>query len=189
MDKIIIQRNIEVKRKITLNKLKMFYGYIFLIFLLCTLIMLGIVLIPIGIKGLESQIQVIPDLFSSIYLWSIGEMIIKYILGAFLSICAIGGFGTLINLITKNDLSTVILTICFLGFPVMLSSSLLNSYKLSKIMQIFPIYGINVLDYIDSLFIYSIGNKIVLSYYLICIIDIVIIFVSNYSILRKSKIT
>ncbi|MDY2795142.1 MAG: hypothetical protein SPG13_02940 [Peptostreptococcus porci] len=187
MDKIINQRNIEVKQRIIVNKLKMFYGYILLVFLLCTLTIFAIVLIPLGIQGIESQIQIIPDLFSSIYLWSIGEMISKYILGAFLSICAIGGFGILINYITKNDLSTFMLTICFSVFPIILKSSLLNSYKLSKIIQIFPVHGVNVLSYMDSLSIYSLGDKVFLPYYLICLVSIVIFIMSNYIILRKSK--
>ena len=58
----------------------------------------------------------------------------------------------------------------FFEFSTNNKSSLRNSYNISKIIQIFPIHGINLLSYIDSLNVYPISNKVLFSYYMIYII-------------------
>lgn len=188
MDKIIIQTNTKMRHRITSNKLKMFYGYIFGIYLICTLIILAIVIIPTGTDGLWSRIQVTPDLFISMYPWTIGEMLIKYIVEAFMCICAIGGVGILINSITRDEIGTIMLAIFFCVFPFLLKSPILRTNNFAmRLLYFFPISGVNVLNYLGSAVVYFIGTKVILPYYIIFGSSLILFIILNHFILKKSK--
>lgn len=146
--------------------------YLSCIFFSSTIISFLIVLISIGTSGWNIQIQMIPEFFSMIYDWSIGEMMINYVIIAWLSIISIALIGALVNSITQKTFLTFTLMIFLVFFPMSLKNSLIIPYSIKKIFQVFPINGVNLLGFIDSLSSYNFGGVSILSSTMILIVSI-----------------
>lgn len=147
--------------------------YLSLEFILCTVITTAIVLGTVGITGWNSQVQILPQFFTIIYNWSIGEMFIYYLIIAWICILSLSLMGGLVNSIIQETYTSLIISSLLMISPIFLRSSSLVSVKIQRYLYIQPINGISLLHFIDNLFIYQLGSNKVLSSYLIIITAII----------------
>ncbi|MCY6959779.1 hypothetical protein [Clostridium brassicae] len=147
--------------------------YLSLEFILCTAITTSIVFGTIGITGWNSQIQILPQFFTFIYNWSIGEMFIYYLIIAWICILSIAFIGALINSMIQETYTSLIISSFLMISPIFLRSSSLVSIAIQRYIYVQPINGISPLYFIDNLFIYQLGSSKVLSSCIIMVIAII----------------
>lgn len=149
--------------RIGLKKNLAMISYLSLEFILCTAITTAIVFGLAGTTGWRSQVQILPQFFTIIYNWTIGEMFINYLIISWISILAIALIGALINSMLQETYTSLIITSLLMISPIFLRSSPLLSAEIQKFLYIQPINGISLLHFIDNLFIYKFGPSKVLS--------------------------
>jgi len=137
--------------------------YLSLEFILCTAITTAIVFGLVGTTGWDSQVQILPQFFTIIYNWSIGEMFIYYLIIAWICILSIALMGALINSMIQETYTSLIISSLLMISPIFLRSSSLVSVGIQRYLYVQPINGISLLHFIDNLFIYQLGSSKVLS--------------------------
>lgn len=147
--------------------------YLSLEFILCTAITTAIVFGAIGITGWNSQIQILPQFFTIIYNWSIGEMFIYYLIIAWICILSIALIGALINSMIQETYTSLIISSLLMISPIFLRSSSIVSVGIQRYLYVQPINGISLLHFIDNLFIYQLGSSKVLSSCIIMVTAII----------------
>ncbi|WMJ81818.1 hypothetical protein RBU49_06115 [Clostridium sp. MB40-C1] len=174
-DMDIILNSAGRKKLISIGFQKIFamITYLSLEFILCTTIITSIMFGTIGITGWNCQIQILPNFFTFIYNWSIGEMFIYYLIIAWLCIMSIALIGTLINSMVQETYSSLIISSLLMISPIFLRSIPLVPSGIQRYLYVQPINGISPLYFIDNLFIYQLGSSKVLSSAIIMVIAII----------------
>ncbi|KOC48219.1 hypothetical protein [Clostridium botulinum] len=147
--------------------------YLTLEFIICTAIPTAIILGIFGTSGWNSQIQTIPKFFTTIYNWSIGNMIIYHFIIALISVLSIALIGALMNSILQKTYASLIVSSLLVIPPMFLKNNPLVSANLRRYLQVQPINGISLFSFIDNLFIYKLGSCRVLTAYIIVVISII----------------
>ena len=156
--------------------------YLTLEFLICSIIVSSIVFVPLGVSGWNSQIQILPEFFMSIYNLSFGQLYIYSMVIAWISILCIALIGAFINSIFQKTYTSLIISILFTVSPMFLRNSEYLPINVQKILHSQPINGINIFSYIISLYSYHLFNNtvltstIILTFAVVC--SIICIFLS-----------
>lgn len=156
MDLILNGAGKKKLRKIGFNKVFSMIFYIAIVFIICTLIVSAIVFGIVGVSGWNTEIQLLPDLFTSIYDLTIGQMYLYFVLMSFVSIIAITLIGTLINSICQNTYISLIFTGLLTITPMFLVNDRTIPVFIQKILYLQPINGISIIPIMQSLFSFNI---------------------------------
>lgn len=188
MDLILNISHKKKLKRIGINKILAMIFYLTIVFLISTIIISGIVFGFVGVSGWNTQIQLLPDLFTSIYNFTIGQMYLYFILISFISIIAITLIGTLVNSICKNTYISLIFTGILTITPMFLANNQSLPLIIQKIMYLQPIDGINIIPIVQSLFTFNLLGKNILlitGIFIIGIIYIVLGFILSPIIFSK----
>lgn len=155
-------------------------------FLLCSIIVSSIVFGLVGVTGWNSQIQIMPEFFTMVYNWSLGQMFICFMIIAWICILSIALIGAFINSVFQKTYASLIMSVLLIVPPIFLKSSSFLPVPVRKFLCTQSINGINLLSFIDSLFSYKIGPYRVLNssiivvfagvYFIICMLLAPILF-------------
>ncbi|MCB2357296.1 hypothetical protein [Clostridium estertheticum] len=159
--------------RIGFQKIFAMVTYLSLEFILCTAISTAIVFGTIGITAWNSQIQTLPEFFTFIYSWSIGQMFIYSMIIAWICILSIALIGALINSTIQETYTSLIISSLLMISPIFFKYSPLVSAGIQRYIDVQPINGICPLFFVDNLFIYQLGSSKVLSSCIIVVISII----------------
>ncbi|KEI00055.1 hypothetical protein [Clostridium botulinum] len=162
---------------IGLKKVFAMITYLTLEFIICTTIPISIILGIFGTSGFKSQIQTLPNFFTTIYNWSIGKMIIYHCIIALISVLSIALIGALMNSILQKTYASLIVSSLLVIPPMFLKNNPLLSANLHRYLQVQPINGISLFAYIDNLSIYKIGSFKVLALCVIIVISMICLLI------------
>lgn len=152
------------------NKIRGMVIYLSTLFVLCTSISSGIIYGLAGASGWNTQIQVMPEFFTSIYSWTFGDLYIWFVAIAWLSIISIAMVGSVFNSIIQKTYTSFILTVCIIALPLLIQHNDVIPVAVKKLLWIQPINGINLLSYMDSLHTFNLGSVRVLQSTMLAIV-------------------
>lgn len=158
--------------KIAYNKIAAMLFYLIMQFLVCNVIVAGIVFGATGISGWNSQLQIMPEFFTVINNWTFGEMYMFYMGISCVGICGVALIGALINASLQRTYVSLIVTGIVVIAPMFIKNMSFMPVSISKVLSIQPINSINLLAYLDSLFSFKFGTIVLLSSTMILAITI-----------------
>lgn len=157
MDLLLIAIGKKRLFRIAYQKMYAMIGYLIAQFLICNMITSGIVFGVLGISGWDSQLQIMPDFYTTLNNWTFGETYLWYLLISMLSIIAVASFCSCVNAVTQKTYVSLMVSGIIVLFPISVANISWIPAQMSKILKVHPINGINLLEYVNSLHSYKIG--------------------------------
>lgn len=154
------------KKKLLLvgyNKMLALIVYLTAEFIMCSTVVCSIVFGTAEVSGWNCPLQILPDFFTVVYNWSIGDLFILSLMISWLCILSIASIGALVNSFFQKTYVSLILSAFLTLLPLGLRYSDYMEVGIQKILYLHPANGVSMLSYIDSLFSYGIGSMRVIT--------------------------
>lgn len=179
MDLILCAVNKKQLKKVGFIKYLTSLTITYALFAVVVLFIFLIILLPIGDKGWNTAIQCDLDYYRSILTWNNNEFVWFMILGGLCALCAIVSFTSIVALVTRNKMLSILLVIATIYLPILI----FNGVKLPLIKHILSVLPINNMfpdRYLRSFFSYGFGTARIHQFYFTLILSMVITIILGY---------